>query len=83
MFYENRKNSKKIFKVLSCLIYTIIRKYVCIDYLGSEKAKLRDLRLGVFGRYKHLDKNYDNVLVFGIPDLLLNFFIVSGLIEEQ
>ena len=32
-----RKNAKKIFRVLSCVIYTIIRNYVCIDYLGSEK----------------------------------------------
>ena len=61
-----------MFRVLSCLIYTIIRKYVCIDYLGSEKAKLSGLRLGVSGRYKNLDKNYGNVLGFGIPYLLLN-----------
>ena len=49
-----------MFRVLSCVIYTIISKYVYIDYLGYEKSKLSDLRLGVTGRYKHLDKNYDN-----------------------
>ena len=27
----------KMFKVLSCVIYTIIDKYVCIDYLYTEK----------------------------------------------
>ena len=38
MFYETRKiNAKKMFKVLSCVIYTIISSYVCIDYLGYEK----------------------------------------------
>ena len=42
----------------------IISKYVCIDYLGYEKSKLSDLLIGVYGRYKHLDKNYDNP--FGI-----------------
>ena len=62
-----------MFRVLSCVIYTIIGKYVCMDYLGSEKAKLSDLRLGVSGRYKNLDKNYDNILGFGNPDLLLIF----------
>ena len=67
-----------MFRVLSCVIYTIIINYVCIDYLGSEKTKLSDLRLGVSGRYKHLDKNYDNVLGFGIPDLLLNSFSCQG-----
>ena len=38
MFFENRKiYAKKMFRVLSCVIYTIIKNYVCIDYLGSEK----------------------------------------------
>ena len=38
IFYENRKKiTRKMFRVLSCVIYTIIGKYVCIDYLGSEK----------------------------------------------
>ena len=72
-----------MFRVLSCVIYTIIIKYVCIDYLGSEKSKLSYLRLGVSGRYKHIDKNYDNVLGFGIPDILLKFVVLSGFLGEQ
>ena len=68
-----------MFRVLGYLIYTIISKYVCIYYLGSEKAKLSDLRLGVSGRYKHLDKNYDNVLGFRIPYILLNLLSFQGL----
>ena len=67
-----------MFRELSCVIYTNINKYVCIDYLGYEKSKLSDLRLDVSGRYKHLDKNYDNVLGFGIPDPLLNFCLVRA-----
>ena len=78
MFYENGKNTKKMFRMLSCVLYTIISKYVCIDYLGFEKSKLSDLRLGISGRYKHLDKNYDNVLGFRIPDLLLNLLSCQG-----
>ena len=61
-----------MFRVLSCVIYTIISKYICIDYLGSEKSKLSGLLLGVSGKYKHFEKNYDNVLGYGIPDILLN-----------
>ena len=38
-----------MFRVLSCVIYTIISNYVCIDYLGSEKAKLSGLHLGPGG----------------------------------
>ena len=67
-----------MFRVLSCVIYTIVRKYVCIDCLGSEKSKLSSLRLGGTGRYKHYDTDYENVLVIGIPYLLLNFFIVTA-----
>ena len=53
-----------MFRVLSCVICTIISHYVCIEYLGSEKSKLSDLRLGVAGSYKHLGGKYDNVLGF-------------------
>ena len=61
-----------MFRVLICVIYTIIEKYVCIDYLGSEKSKWSDLCLGVTGRYKNYDTDYDNVLGIGITDLLLD-----------
>ena len=30
-------STRKLFKVLSCVIYIIIDKYVCIDYLCTEK----------------------------------------------
>ena len=84
MFIENRKkNTRKMFRVLSCVIYTIIRKYVLIDYLGSEKSKLSDLRLGITERYKHLDKDYDNVLGIGIPDLLLIFLSCRGFSKKS
>ena len=84
MFFENRKtNAKKMFRVLSCVIYTIISNCVCIDYLGSEKSKLSHLRLGVAGSYKHLGKKYDNVLGFEIPDLLLNFFSCQGFLKNN
>ena len=47
IFYDSgKKIISTLFRVLSCVIYTIINKYVCIDYLGSEKSKLSDLRLG-------------------------------------
>ena len=72
-----------MFRVLSCVIYTIISKYVCIDYLGSGESKLSDLRLGISGRYKNLDKNYDNVLGFGIPDLLFIFLSCQGFLKNN
>ena len=40
IFYDNSKTiTKRMFRVLNCVIYTIISKYICIDYLCSEKAK--------------------------------------------
>ena len=84
VFYENRGgNAKEMFRVLSCVIYKSIINYVCIDYLGYEKSKLSDLRLGVAGSYKHLGKKYDNVLGFGIIYLLLNFLSCKGFLKKN
>ena len=63
---------RKLFRVLSCVIYTIIDKYVCIDSLGSDKSKLSDLKIGFTGSNKHNGMDYNNILGIGIPDLLLN-----------
>ena len=76
IFYENRKE-------MSCVIYTIIGKYVCIHYSGSEKSKLSDLHLGDTGKDKHNDTDYDNVLGTGIPDLLLNLLSCHGFLKNN
>ena len=39
VFYENIKNM--IFKVLSSVVYYIIDKYVCVDYMCCPQPKLR------------------------------------------
>ena len=40
IFYESGNiNPRKMFKVLSCVIYKIIVRYVCIDCLGTEKKE--------------------------------------------
>ena len=33
-------NTRKMFKVLRCVIYTIIDRYFCIDYLCTEIKKI-------------------------------------------
>ena len=41
IFYETRnKNAMKYFRLLSCVMYTIIDNYVCIDYLACQSNKL-------------------------------------------
>ena len=63
-----------MFKVLSCVIYTIIDRYVYIDYLVTETKKISELRLGCTLKTKHEDMDYDNLFGIGIPDILLNMF---------
>ena len=50
IFYEiGKTNPRKMFRVLSCVIYTIIDKYICIDYLGTDKLKISDLKIACTG----------------------------------
>ena len=72
-----------MFRVLSCVIYTVISNYVCIDYLGSEKSKLSYLRIGVAGGYKHLGGKYDNILGFVIPYMLLHLLSCQGFLKNN
>ena len=76
-FYETRKNPKKVFKVLSCDIYTIISNYVCIDYLACQ---LKNSELPVYfgGVFKHGNRSYDKILGIGIPDLLMILMSCHG-----
>ena len=70
IFDETRAdNTKKYFKVLSCIIYTIISNYVCIDYLACESKKICKLLVGIVGCFKHRNKTYENILGIVIPDL--------------
>ena len=69
--------------MLSGIIYTIIDKYVCIDYLGFKKSKLGDLYLDCTGSNKHNDTDYENVLGIGIPYLLLNLLSCHGFLKNN
>ena len=69
--------------MLSCVIYTIISKYVCIEYLGSERKKLSEICLGSGGSYKNFNKSYDNLLGVGIPNLLMNLMSCHGFLKNK
>ena len=78
-FYElGNINPRKMFKVLSCVIYTIIDRYVCIDYLGAEKKKMSELRIGCTLSSKHDGMDYSNLFGIGIPAILLNMLSCHG-----
>ena len=73
VFYElGNINPRKILKVLSCVIYKIIDRYVCTDYLGTYIKKISELRLGCTLKIKHEGMDYDNLFGIGIPYILLN-----------
>ena len=69
--------------MLSSVIYTIIDKYVCIDYLCYDKSKWGYLNFGCTGTNKHSGLEYENVLGIGIPDLLLNLLSCTGFLKNN
>ena len=83
IFYEIRKNPKKAFKMLSCVIYTIISNYACIDYLACEWKKLSELPVVTGGGFKHGNKSYDKILRIGIPELLMNLMYFYGFLKNK
>ena len=73
IFYETRSdNPKKYFRVLSCNIYTIIKIYVCIDYLDFQSKQISEITVGCRGGSKRRDEKFDRILCIGIPYLLIN-----------
>ena len=44
MFYEkNGLKPKKVYRVLSCVVYSIVENYVCIDYLLCQSKTLSSI----------------------------------------
>ena len=80
--YETRKNPKRYFKVLSCVIYTIINHYVCIDYLACEQIKLSGLPVVSGGVFKHRNKSYGKILGIGVPNLLMKLMSCHGFLRN-
>ena len=53
IFHETRGlKPKKYFRVLNCVIYTIIENYVCIDYRDFQSKILDKISVGS----KHVEK---------------------------
>ena len=69
--------------MLSCVIYTIIINYVCIDYLARDSKKLSELSVDIGGGFKHGNKSYDKILGIGIPYLLINLMYCHGFLKNK
>ena len=44
MIYDNNGgNAKKVYRVLSCVVYSLIDNYVCIEYLSCQSKTLSSI----------------------------------------
>ena len=84
VFYEQGTfNRRKLFRVLSFVIYTTIGRYVCIDYLGTQTKKISELNLGCSLKTKHENKDYDNLFGIGIPEIFMNMLSCQGFLNNN
>ena len=84
VFYElGNINPRKMFRVLSRVIFTNIDRYICIDYLVTEINKISELRLSCTLKTKHECMDYDNLFGIGIPDILLNILSCHGFLNNN
>ena len=67
-----------MFRVLSFVIYKIIDRFVCIDYLVTETNNISELILGCSLKTKHKNRDYDNLFGIGIPDIFMNMLSCQG-----
>ena len=69
LIYENiGKDTKTVYRVLSCVVYNTINNYVCIDYLLCQSKTLCD----ILRNPKFKEISFNLLLGIGIPELLLN-----------
>ena len=67
-----------IYRLLSCVIYTIIKNYVCIDYLSCQWKQISTLPVCSGGGSIHESNRFDKILGIGISILLMNLMSCHG-----
>ena len=83
MFYDTRAdNPRKAFRVLSCVIYNIMKNYFCIDYLDFRPKHLSEITVGSKMSSKYGDKRFHRILVIGIPNLLMDLMSCHGSLKN-
>ena len=80
MFYENKtKNSTKVYRVLSCVLYSVIDNYVWIDYLCCHSKTLRIISSDRIFE----EASYNGLLGIGIPEVLMNLISWHGFTKKK
>ena len=79
LVYENNGgNVKKVYRVLSCVVYYLIDNYVCIDYLSCQLKTLSSISYE-----PTFEQTSFNILIsIGIPELLLNLVSCHGFMKK-
>ena len=69
---------KKVYKVLSCVVYFLMKCFVCIDYLSCQSKTLSSISSKPI--FEEISLNLS--LVIGIPELLLNLVYFHGFMKK-
>ena len=78
MFYENnREKLKKVYRVLSCVIYSFIDNCVCVDCLSCESKTLSSIS----SKPAFEQTSFNILLGIGISELLLNQVYYRGFVK--
>ena len=79
MFYENNGTKpKNMYRVLSCVLYYLIKNYVCIDYISCQYKKLNSISSNRISE----QTSFNILLVIGTPQLLPNLVSCHGFTEK-
>ena len=79
MFYENNVvKPKKLYRVLSYVLYSLIDNYACIDYLSCQPKTLRY----IYSKPTFEDTSFNILLGIIIPELLLNLLSCHGFMKK-
>ena len=79
IIYENNGgNTKTVYRVLSCVVYSLIYNHVCIDYISCQsKTSSFILSKPIFEQ-----TSFNILLGIVIPELLLNLVPFHGFMKK-
>ena len=79
MSYDNNEEKpKKVYRVLSCVVYYLIENYVSVDYLSCQSKPLSSIS----SKPTFEQKRFNILIGVGIPELLLNLLSRHGFMKK-
>ena len=78
-FYDSKGKKPKLFyRVLICVLYSIMENYFFIDYLSCQLKTFISISFNrIFGQ-----TSFDLLLGIGIPEVLMNLVYCHGFMEK-